>query len=626
MRSPIGPALRILVVLVGVIAAAGATAGTARADEAGVEILAVDRTGPSSVSAVVALPPALAEANPGADAFRVSEDGEPRPARVQPLPGDDLQVTLVIDTSGSMSGPAMAEAKAAATAFLGQLPASARIAVVGFGDTAVLASQLTSDRGALTAAIAGLTAKGETALYDGVDLALDQFDERTGVRRQVVLLSDGGDTASARSLDAARSRLAASDIRLDVAELGTSESRRDPLDTLAGAGRGSVVSAADPAALTAIYQKLARGLANQYRVEFSTTGEGPTQLQFTVEHGDRRASGATSIELPALEAGVTTSDESPAVPSGSMAALLAGAALCFAGLFLLTSLPSPRRARSRHLLRRDSEPGSLPALAAVRERAVAATDHALERHGQRRGLSAALERAGIALRPGEVVLGGTVVAGGSFAVAVVLSGVLVGAALAATVVLVMRVAVSYLARRRSQRFHDQLGDNLQLMAGGLRSGYAVLQAVDAVAKEAEAPSCHEFRRVIVESRLGRDLNASLRAMADRVGGQDVEWVAQAIEINREVGGDLAEILDSIAATIRDRARLRRHVRVVTAEGRVSAIVLVALPLLLAAVLSVMNPGYFGELTRGTGLVLSGVGAAMLAAGSLVMNRMVKVEY
>ena len=115
-------------------------------------------------------------------------------------------------------------------------------------------------------------------------------------------------------------------------------------------------------------------------------------------------------------------------------------------------------------------------------------------------------------------------------------------------------------------------------------------------------------------------------MADRMAGEDVNWMIQAMEINREVGGDLAEVLDNVAVTIRERDHLRGQVQAVSAEGRLSAYVLVALPIALGGVLAVLNPNYFSELTHGVGLVLVGVGVAMLVCGSIVLNRLVKIDF
>ena len=182
------------------------------------------------------------------------------------------------------------------------------------------------------------------------------------------------------------------------------------------------------------------------------------------------------------------------------------------------------------------------------------------------------------------------------------------------------------ADRRRARFTEQLSDTLQLLSGTLRAGYGLMQAVDAVAKEGESPTGEEFRRVVVETRLGRDLTECLQALADRMGGEDIAWVVQAVDINREVGGDLAEVLDTVAATIRERAQIRRQVKALSAEGRLSAYVLVALPVFLIGVMSLTNRSYVGELTHGTGLVLATGGAALLAVGAAWLRRLCRLVY
>jgi tight adherence protein B len=638
-RTPRPLAALALATLATLAAVGTAVAPAAAADPAAPAIVGVDTARYPAVAATVVLPATVSEADAATARFTVEENGERRPATVTRLPGDGLDVVLVVDTSGSMSGAPLQAAQAAAAAFLAQVPATARVAVVGFGSTPVLASPLTTDRATLAAAVSGLTASGETALYDAVGLALGQFDAAGRTRRHVVLLSDGGDTASTTALDAVRPRLAGADVRLDVAALTTAESRPQALAALADAGRGSLVSAADPAALTAIYAGLARGLANQFLVEVALTGHGPTRLRIALDHAGAPAGAEVTVDLPAAlppapAAPTAGPDPAPAAARVSgAAALAAGGALCFGALILgLSLLPLGAARREGRLTagaRFGAGPGPAGSTAMVTtmtQRAAAVADGALERHGRRGGVNAALERAGIALRPGEFVVLVASAAAVAFALGALTRGILAGVLLAALAGLVTRLTLSVLAGRRQRRFQEQLSDNLQLMAGSLRTGYAVLQAIDAVTHEAESPSADEFRRVMIESRLGRDLDVSLQAMAARVGGDDFVWVAQAIEINRKVGGDLAEVLDNVGATIRERQRVRRQVRALSAEGRLSAYVLVALPLLLGAVLAVMNPSYFAELTRGAGLVLAGVGAVMLTIGSTWMSRMVKVEY
>jgi tight adherence protein B len=186
--------------------------------------------------------------------------------------------------------------------------------------------------------------------------------------------------------------------------------------------------------------------------------------------------------------------------------------------------------------------------------------------------------------------------------------------------------VRILADRRRTAFADALPDNLQLLTGTLRSGYGLLQALDTLAREAPEPAGGEFRRVLLEVRVGRDPGDALRALAVRMQSEDFEWVIGAIEINREVGGDLATIMDNVAETIRERQRLHRQMRALTAEGRISGYVLTALPVLLALALIVLNPEYIGRLGSGPGLVMVGVGVVMLTVGWIWIRRLCRIEF
>ena len=230
---------------VAVAAALLGGAGAAGAQEAApVEITAVDAATYPTVTAVVTAPPGLGGTGYVADAFEVLEDGRPVDATVERMPTSNLEVMLVLDTSGSMEGAPLAAAREAAGGFLDVLSPEVRVGVVGFGPTARLLAAPTGDREAVAGQLAGLTASGETALYDAVVHATSQFTPEAS-DRAVVLLSDGGDTASAADLEQAAA--AAAGATVNVIELVTPESNRAALDRLADAG-GGTVSAVSPAA------------------------------------------------------------------------------------------------------------------------------------------------------------------------------------------------------------------------------------------------------------------------------------------------------------------------------------------------------------------------------------------
>jgi tight adherence protein B len=148
-----------------------------------------------------------------------------------------------------------------------------------------------------------------------------------------------------------------------------------------------------------------------------------------------------------------------------------------------------------------------------------------------------------------------------------------------------------------------------------------------VAQEAPSPSRDEFGRVVVETRLGRELPDALRATAARMRNDDFGWVADAIAIQQEVGGNLAEILDGVAATIRDRNQIRRQVQALSAEGRMSAVVLIALPFVLAFAISIINPGYLDVLfQRPIGRVILGLGVVLMTIGVAWIRRLIRIVF
>ena len=183
------------------------------------------------------------------------------------------------------------------------------------------------------------------------------------------------------------------------------------------------------------------------------------------------------------------------------------------------------------------------------------------------------------------------------AAGVLLAGLVVGLLLLAVVPFGARLLVKIRAGRRRAAFADQLDDSLQLMASSLRAGHSLLRAVDAVSQDAVSPTSEEFARIVNETRVGRDLSDSLDEVAERMGSDDFTWVAQAIAIHREVGGNLAEVLDAVGHTIRERNQIRRQVKALSAEGKLSAIVLGALPFGIIGFISMTNPGYLAKFTQ-----------------------------
>jgi tight adherence protein B len=269
---------------------------------------------------------------------------------------------------------------------------------------------------------------------------------------------------------------------------------------------------------------------------------------------------------------------------------------------------------------------STPGLATLADRAVELADRSLQ--GKRGGrLNGSLEQAGISMRPAEFAVL-TLIAGiVGFGVGYIALGVIGGVFAAVLVVLLVRLRVKQKADGRKAAFAEQLPDTLNLMAGSLRAGFGLLQAIDVVAAESPSPTAEEFQRVKVETHLGRDLDDALQAMAIRVGSEDFEWVTEGIRIHREVGGDISEIIDSVNSTIRDRNQIRRRIRALSAEGRISAVILVILPFALALIISLINPGYVSELTdTSTGRMLIAFAIGAMVVGVIWIRRIVTLEF
>jgi tight adherence protein B len=187
-----------------------------------------------------------------------------------------------------------------------------------------------------------------------------------------------------------------------------------------------------------------------------------------------------------------------------------------------------------------------------------------------------------------------------------------------------------LERRISKRrlaFADQLDDTLSLVASGLRAGHSLPRAMDAVSQEAESPTAEEFARILNQHRLGRDLGEAIGLSAARMQSDDLAWVSQAVAIHREVGGNLSEVLDHVGETIRERSQVRRQVATLSAEGRMSANVLIALPVLIAVVLAVISPGYLTAfLTTPLGWAMIAGGLVLFAIGIVWLRAVVRVRF
>lgn len=593
--------------------------------------------------------------------IKVSADGTDVPAKAT-LSGDSStpsvslptrEVVLALDTSGSMAGDGIATARQAATTYAKNLPPDVRLGLVVFSSTPTLLVEPTTDRATVLAALAGVTANGDTALYDGIITAVRAMKKAPpGTERRLVILSDGDDTTSARSLTDAIGALNGSSVAADVVAFRL-PGDRTALNQLASSSNGRVLPAASAGDLASAFATAARAFSQQVVVTVDVpaglSGKAVT-LSATMNAGGSTTSAKTDVTLPEATAsgagGAAGLAITPAATSTSktMLWLLLGlvflAILTVSGVALWAPATSAERAAKQARL---AEVGRYRVVETLgRSAAVAApvatesnltkatlsfVDRAVRARGKRQGIVDELDRAGIRIRPEEwaAIQASAIVVGA--ALLTVLTRSIVGLVLGGLLgIAACRVYVRIKTSRRRAAFEKQLPDMLQLIAGSLRSGFSLNQAIAGVVAEGSEPTASEFARALTEVRLGANLEDALDQVADRMKCLDLHLVVMAVRISREVGGNLAEVLLTTVGTMRERAQLRGQVQVLSAEGRLSAKILIGLPFLLGGYLAAFKPNYLRPLySTGQGVLLLIVGSILLLLGSFWLSRLVKIE-
>lgn len=590
----------------------------------------------------------------------VSVNGTKVPSQAEPLSQTAASRTsaMVIDTSGSMKGPGLDAAKAAALEYLAAVPDDVEVALVSFSDKASTAIPPTTDRGALELGVAGLTAGGETALYDAVLLGLDTAGGADV--GNIVVLSDGGDTISSASLKDATSAASSSDVVVDAVAFATSEST-SALTDITDAGNGVLVTAAQPGDVTEAFSVKGSQVASQVLVTAEVPAEaagssGTVAVSGTVAGEAVSDEAVTLLSAPGVSLGPDSASSSAGLFGSTFVLALALVGI-FGALFLVawhatrkatpsqTGAPGLKKRLSVYSVGRSKEESASTAPATVEEQTTILGSSAVARNvvdyagrvAEKRqfdtSLSSKLDAAQVKLRPGEwMVIHGAIGLAVTFLFLLIgwgggLMSLLLWGSVGA--LLGFGAPYLYLSRKETKRlraFEEALPDTLTLLAGGLTAGHSFPQAVDGVVRQGVEPVAGEFNRALSQSRLGMPLEDALEEVANRMKSKDFAWVVMAIRIQREVGGNLAEVLTQVAETLRERAYLKGQVRTLSAEGKLSAYILYAIPFLLALYLQLTRPDYLKPLyTTSGGLMAILVMVVLLIVGGFWMSRIVKVE-
>ncbi len=538
-------------------------------------------------------------------------------------------MVLAVDNSASMSGRPLREAKRAATAFLSRQHRTGDAGLVAFGHEALALTPPRAPRTNVARTLDGLATDSQkgTALYDAVTLSVERLKEMTSGSRVLVLLTDGHDLGSRSSLKQAITAAQDANVVVYAIAAGTRTDVK-PLTALASETGGRRFDAADAAGLGAAYRSLGRELDRTWQFSYLSAAREGDVARLRVQAAG--AASASSFRSPA-------EDSRSLVPRSVARSPITAAALVglVALLFGAAGASGRRRRRSSEItrllephLRRSDNPAERKTPSARFESLLDWTERSMNDLPGAQRLPRALERSGLKLRPGHVPY---LAVAAAFVVGAV--GTILGAPPPLALLLMLVgllspfVGLSIAARRRTKAFDRQLPDVLATIASTLRAGHGLRTALRAIADDGASPSAEEFAQVLGEERLGRPLDEAIEAMCERIGSPDLEYVATAVRVQSQTGGSLAGLFDTLSETVRERQRHARKVKALTALGRMSAIVLVSLPIALGALMTLLSPDYMAPLyaTSGGHVLIVGCLVSM-GIGSLLLKRIVSVRF
>jgi tight adherence protein B len=575
--------------------------------------------------------------------LQVFENGaQVPPANVQMVdPGAPAAIALVIDTSNSMAGTKLNDAIAAAHGFVSAQKNGNLLGVYGFDSTAYPAARLSPDRTEIDTAISQLGTGGApgTALYGAVKLASEDLQTAPAQRRVMILITDGSSQADTATLDEAIAVAKQAGVLIYTVGIATSGPAQSALDQIATDTGGTATSVTDSSALAGIYSTIESELGNSYTYMYqSMVAPGsPMVLKLSSPGlGDARE----VLKAPGTYVPPTKEGGGLKLPTGAPGRILMAALV---GFFVLLAMILVMAARPDVILQKRIAPytevkkgvavepdgqTTNPSRISLLHQLFISTERIIGSMNFWKRMSANLEQADLPLRTAElfyIQIGTAILFGfitafilghrGLFALAALLLGGLVPA-----------LYVRLKAKKRLTLFESQLPETLITMAASLKAGHAFNQSVSSVVREGADPTAKEFSRVLAEIQLGSNSELALQAMADRMNSYNFGFVVMAVNIQRTVGGSLADILDMVSDTVRQRQQFERKVKALTAQGRMSAYVLIAMPFLMGLAIFALNPTYMSVLfTTTMGKVMVAGGLVMMGIGSMIIKKIVSFK-
>ena len=625
---------RLLSLLVALVALVAATAAFA-ADENGVRLTELGEAHFPDRGYILSLPSAQTVTQ---DQVAVTENGrEVTGLSVVPataLGSNQFALALVIDASQSMRGAPIAKAMRAARAFAAQRQSTQQLGALTFNARSSLLVPFTTDDAAINAALAKVPPTAYyTRTYDALLDTIQALETQQIDSASIVLLSDGRELGSKATLDEAVAAARKANVRIFTVALRSRSFDPTTLQQLASETGGFYTEARSPEQLSKIFTGLGAQLANEYFIHYrSLAGPGEeVHVKATVEGFEPAFSGYQTPELAGVAAAPFKQPlgERIALSKGLMVFIAVLVAMLIA--LALVAFIAPRRSTLRARIgafvslaqpaqREQPERPRTPTRAAPPRRVTYDTDSRWDKWKEE------LEIAGIGVSATSIAVWtvvGTFVAGWLL---YLITGFALAPVFALLVPFGVKSYVSFRLERKRRKFADQLPDNLEVLASALRAGHSLVGALSAVVADAPEPSQAEFTRVVADEQLGVPLEDALAVVVHRMDNRDLDQVALVARLQRETGASSAEVLERVVENVRDRQDVRRLVRTLTAQGRLSGIVLVALPMVMLLFMLLFNRDYVRPLfteTLGRGMLIVALG--MMVLGWVFIRRIINIK-
>jgi tight adherence protein B len=538
-------------------------------------------------------------------------------------------VVLVLDTSYSMTGKPIAAAVKAEQAFAAKRNPNEQLGLIEFNKDTNVTLPLTTDAAKIDKALATppQIAVG-THLYDAVAKAETMLSDARIGSGSIVLLSDGADTGSTKTLSQVAGDAVVAGTKIYTVGLADSSYKPGTLKALAAAGHGEYAEA-KAQDLTPLFNQLSEQISNEYLLQYKSliSANKPVRVKVSVHNVGLATAG---YRTPALPASITT--PKPYHPSiGSriwsspitmlLIALLAASVIALLVIALLQPKRSGLPARMAEFVSiRDLQRDKGEATAAAGEAEAGVQKDWWTRFEE------TLEIAEIDIEPEWIVAGTIVATLLTFLLIYLATGSLWWSLLALVIPYLSREWVLRTLARRRNKFAEQLPDALQVIGSALRSGHSFAGALAVVVESSSEPMKSEMQRVVADEQLGVPVQDSLNVVAKRMASRDVEQLALVAQLQREAGGDAAEVIDTVAGTVRERFDLKRLIQTLTMQGRMSRWIVTALPIVVVLAVRFENPHYFHPLTSTLGgRIILILAAGWAIAGSFVIKRIVEIE-